>query len=141
VTQEVAVAPITPHDPVRAVASHGAISVDERMSLSSLASVMREADVGAVVVRRADGSAGIVSERDIARALAADADPDWVWAADVMAEDIVIAELDEPIVDVALRMIEENVRHVVITDRDAVVGVVSMRDLLPVLVDEVTDLR
>lgn len=116
--------------PVRSVASHGAISVDERLTLRSLAVVLGEADAGIALVRRPDESVGVVSERDITRALGLGADPDRVWVADVMSEDLVIAEVDEPIGDVAQRMIEENVRHVVVVDRGSIVGVASMRDVL-----------
>jgi CBS domain-containing protein len=109
------------------------IVIDERMTLSSLATVLAEADIGVALIRRADGSAGLVSERDVARALGFGADPDWVWAADVMAEDLVVAEVDEPIVDVAERMVDEGVRHVAIMDRGTIVGVASVRDVMPVL--------
>jgi len=123
--------------PVRRLMSGGPISVDERLSLRSLAAVLADADVGVAIVRRADGSAGIVSERDVARALAQAADPDVVWAADVMAEDLVIAEVDEPIAEVAGRMVDEDVRHVAVVDRGEVVGVVSLRDVVRVLLDDV----
>ncbi len=95
--------------PIRTVTSHGAISVDERLTLRS--------------------------ERDAARALGLDADPDWVWVGDVMSEDLVIAEVDEPIRDVARRMIDENVRHVGVIDRGSIVGVASMRDVLLAALD------
>ncbi len=121
--------------PVRTVTSHGAISVDERLTLRSLAAVLGEAEAGIALVRRADDSVGVVSERDVTRALGLGADPDWVWVADVMSEDLVIAEVDEPIGDVAQRMIEENVRHVAVIDRGAIVGVASMRDVLLAALD------
>jgi CBS domain-containing protein len=114
--------------------SHGAISVGEKLTLRAVADVLAELDIGVALVARPDGSVGVVSERDVARALAAGADPDEVWAADVMIEDLVIAEPDETIVDVAERMSAEGVRHVAIVDRGTIVGVVSARDLLPVLI-------
>jgi predicted transcriptional regulator len=124
-----------PNNPVREVMSHGAISVDETLTLRSLASVLAELDIGVAVVARPDGSAGIVSERDVVRALASGADTDEVWTADVMADDLVLAEPDEQIIDVAYRMISESVRHVAVVDRGQIVGVVSARDVLPVLAD------
>jgi CBS domain-containing protein len=107
--------------------SHGAISVGEKLTLRAVADVLAELDIGVALVARPDGSVGVVSERDVARALAA-------GAADVMIEDLVIAEPDETIVDVAERMSAEGVRHVAIVDRGTIVGVVSARDLLPVLI-------
>jgi CBS domain-containing protein len=124
-----------PNNPVREVMSLGAISIDEKMTLQSLAAVLDELDIGVAVVARPDGSAGIVSERDIVRALAQGADADEVWAGDVMTEDLVLAEPEETIVDVAARMSAERVRHVAIVERGTIIGVVSARDVLPVLAD------
>jgi CBS domain-containing protein len=124
-----------PRSPVREVMSRGAISVDEKLTLRSLAAVLAELDIGVAVVARPDGSAGVVSERDVVRALADGADPDEVWAADLMIDDLVLAEPQESIVEVAARMSAEAVRHVPIVDRGTIVGVVSARDVLSVLAD------
>jgi len=124
-----------PRNPVRDVMSRGAISIDEKLTLRSLAAVLAELDIGVAVVARPDGSAGVVSERDVVRALADGADPEEVWAGDVMIDDLVLAEPEETIVDVAERMVAEGVRHVTIVDRGTIVAVVSVRDVLPILAD------
>ncbi len=124
-----------PHSPVREVMSRGAISIDEKLTLRSLAAVLAELDIGVAVVARPDGSVGIVSERDVVRTLAAGADADEVWAADVMADNLVLAEPEETIADIADRMCAEAVRHVAVVERGTIVGVVSARDVLPVLAD------
>jgi CBS domain-containing protein len=124
-----------PNDPVREVMSRGAISIDERLTLRSLAGVLTELDIGVALVARPDASAGIVSERDVVQALASGADVDEVWAVDIMADHLVCAEPEETVVDVADRMAAERVRHVAIVERGTIVGVVSARDVLPVLAD------
>ena len=124
-----------PNNPIREIMSRGAISVGDKITLRSLASVLSELDIGAALVAQPDGSAGIVSERDLVRALAAGADADEVWAADVMTEDLVLAEPEEPIIEIAERMASESVRHVAVVERGTIVGVVSARDALAVLSD------
>jgi CBS domain-containing protein len=69
------------------------------------------------------------------RALADGADADEVWAADVLTENLVTAEPEETIVEVAERMSFAMVRHVAIVERGTIVGVVSARDVLSVLAD------
>jgi predicted transcriptional regulator len=124
-----------PRNPVREVMSRGAISVDEKLTLRSLAAVLAELDIGIALVAAPDGSASVVSERDVVRALADGADADEVWVADVTSHDLVIAEPEETILDVAERLSAEAVRHVTVVDRGAIVGVVSARDVLPILTD------
>lgn len=124
-----------PSSPVREVMSRGAVTVDEKLTLRSVAAVLAELDIGVALVARPDDSVGVVSERDVVRALADGADPDEVWAADVMGDRVVVAEPEEAVLDVAQRMVDEGVRHVAVVDRGAIVGVVSARDVLPVLTD------
>ena len=126
---------IEPREPVRRIMSVGAIAVDEKMTLRSLAAVLSELGVGVAIAERPDGRAAIVSERDVVRALGQGAEPDETWVADVMTEDLVIADPNEPIVDVAARMREEGVRHVALVEDGKVVGVVSARDLVDAFLD------
>ena len=122
---------------IQHVMSSGPLWVDEHTTLRSIAALLTDARIGAVIVRRDDGSAGIVSERDIVRSLAGGAHPDEVSAAQVMSTPLLTAAVDERIGDVAVRMATEDVRHIALVDRDAIVGVVSARDLLRILADEV----
>jgi len=122
-----------PRNPVSDVMSRGTVSVDEKLTLRSLAAVLAELDIGVALVRRPDGSMSVVSERDVVRALADGADPEEVWAADVTSADVVFAEPDEAIVSVAERMAAEGVRHIPVVDKGAIVGILSARDVLPIL--------
>src|SRR5690606_7232638 len=58
--------------------------VHPELCLRDVARCLEEADVGAAIVTRDDRVEGVISERDVVRALAGGADPDLIWAADVM---------------------------------------------------------
>lgn len=122
-----------PRNPISDVMSRGAVTVDERLTLRALAAVLAELDIGVALVRRPDGAVGVVSERDVVHALANGADPEEVWAADVVSDDVVLAELQDTIVATAERMAAEGVRHIAVVDNGAIVGVVSARDVMPIL--------
>jgi CBS domain-containing protein len=122
-----------PRNPVSDVMSRGAIAVDEKLTLRSLAAVLAELDIGVALVGQPGGAVSLISERDVVHALADGADPDEVWAADVVSDDIVFAEPDETILSVAEQMAVEGVRHIPVVDRGTIVGVVSARDVLPIL--------
>ena len=99
-----------------------------------LAAASGEVPVGAVLVDGPHGPVGVLSERDIITVLASGGDPDVRQAGEVMSPDIVWAAPNESIDEVARRMCEAGVRHIPIRHGATVVGVVSMRDVLEVLV-------
>jgi CBS domain-containing protein len=127
---------IHPDDPIRLLASVPMVSVEPTTSLADLAAKLDVERVGAVAVMTGDHLDGVISERDIVRALAAHGDPTEVWTADVMAEEPVSIDADDPIVTAAERMLEEGVRHLPVMSDGQLVGVVSLRDVLPVFVDD-----
>ena len=99
-------------------------------------SVLAASDVGAALVRCTDGRVGIVSERDVTRAIAQDADPDTIWSADIMTEELVTADSSEAILRVAVRLLHEGIRHIAITQGTEIVAVVSAREVFAVLTED-----
>ena len=101
--------------------------------------------MGIVVVRgrRPPGpgttAAGMVSERDIVQWIADGSDPDGSHAADLMTAELAFVRSDESIRTAALRMLENDVRHLPVIDGETVIGVISMRDALHALLDGEAD--
>ena len=110
------------------------ISVGGEMTLRAVATVLDRYAIGAAIVRHGDDP-GVVSERDIVGALAAGGDPDELWSADVMTGHLVTVSPGTSVIESGRRMLEAGVRHLAIVDGDEIVGVVSMRDLFAVLVE------
>ena len=108
-----------------------AITVDSTDTVREVAEQMTANDIGLVVVAGEGRLKGVVSERDLVRAIAEDIDPDDERAADIMSVDVVSAGTSTSISDAADMMIEGGVRHLPVVDEDHVIGVVSMRDLIP----------
>jgi CBS domain-containing protein len=123
------------HDPIRTLLPFSPLFAPPGATLREVAQILRDKDAGALLVRDAQGF-GILSERDVVCALADGADPDQVWASDVMTRDVVVAEPQTEIVYVGLTMLETHVRHVVIAENDDAVGIVSLRDIAAALVHE-----
>jgi CBS domain-containing protein len=126
---------IEPDDAVSAVMSTPVASIAPDVSLLDVVSTLEAEAVGALPVLRDGHLEGVVSERDVVRALAGGCDPADLWAADVMADEPLYADPDEPIISVAERMVDEGVRHVPVVTGGEVVGLVSARDALQVLAD------
>jgi CBS domain-containing protein len=101
-------------------------------NLHEVADAMVAAGVGALIVTNGnrDGAAGIVSERDIVRALAGRRDPATTLAHDIANTTLVWCDAEATVTDVAERMMERYIRHVLVERDGRLVGIVSARDLL-----------
>ena len=89
-------------------------------------------DVGAVVVGDDELPAALVSERDIVRVVAAGKDPATVPATDIASTKLVWCDAEATVDQVAARMMDRYIRHVLVERDGALAGIVSARDLLGV---------
>jgi signal-transduction protein with cAMP-binding, CBS, and nucleotidyltransferase domain len=126
---------------VRMLVRRAPVTVDPQTKLRTVAELLAKEEIGAVVVRREHPDAaphrytiGIVSERDVTHAVARDMDPDTTPAVDVMTAELAHADPGDTVLRVAARMMANAVRHLPVTDGEELVGVISERDVLRVLV-------
>jgi CBS domain-containing protein len=113
------------------------VSVDVAASVAEAARLMATRQIGAVPVIAGDRVVGIFTERDVvARVVAAGLDPAVTRMEDVMSSSLVVAQVGEG-ADVCLnRMKQAGIRHLIVLDRGRMAGIVSMRDLIAVDLDE-----
>ena len=111
-------------DPVARVAADATVA--------DVAMAMADVDVGAVVVGDDQRPAALVSERDVVRVVAAGKNPASVPAAEVASTKLVWCDADATVDQVATRMMDRYIRHVLVQRDGALVGIVSARDLLGV---------
>lgn len=127
---------ISPEDPVALVMRRPVATVPTGRTVIEVAEELTADEVGAVIVETPHGPVGLISERDVVVLLGTGGDPATAQAIDVMTAELVWADAEESIRDVAERMQQAGVRHVPIRGEDAAVqGIVSIRDVLAVLVD------
>jgi CBS domain-containing protein len=113
------------------------VVVDVATSIAQAARVMSERQIGAVPVVDGDRVAGVFTERDVlARVVAAGVDPDTTPVSSVMTTNLVTAEITESH-DVCMRRMQQaRVRHLLVLRDGRLAGVLSMRDLLALELDE-----
>ena len=117
--------------PISELVEHDVRRVRPDVSLVEVAEALTEADVGVVVVGD-DKVSGIVSERDVTRAIAGGRDLAATRAADVAHAKLIWCDATATVAEVAVEMMEEYVRHVLVEEDGQLVGIVSARDLLGV---------
>jgi CBS domain-containing protein len=119
--------------PVSTLTGDAVVEIAGEATLRELASLLVESDVGAAVIAGDGAPAGIVSERDVVRAVARGQDPAQARCADLATTRLIRCDAGARAGDVAALMMEHWVRHVLVEEDGAVIGIVSARDLLGLL--------
>jgi len=107
------------------------VTVDEDASVQSAASLMRDRNVGGLIVTRKDQPVGIVTERDMLRKVLADArDPKSMKVNDIMTSSLVSIEHDQPLGQAIDLMNRKRVRRMLVTENGKLIGIFTQRDIL-----------
>ncbi|WP_433388955.1 CBS domain-containing protein [Micromonospora sp. KLBMP9576] len=100
-------------------------------TLDEAARVMKEADIGDVVVTDGATLAGMLTDRDIVvRAVAECSDPATTTIGSIVTREVVMIEQHSTAAEAAALMRERGIRRVLVCDTDRkLVGIVSLGDL------------
>ena len=102
-------------------------------SIKEVVGYMASKGVGLVPVMEQEKLIGVFSERDLVkRVIAKDKDLNLTLVNDVMSTNLVIAKIEESNEEVLAKMKEAKTRHILIIENDNLVGVLSLRDLLEI---------
>lgn len=117
------------------------ISVAPGTTLREVARVLEANEIGAVAVIDGTALVGLLSERDLARALARGADADVDLVDTWMSRSPRTARPDDNVLEVALQMLDEGIRHLPLVDQyGKAEGMISLRDIeRPLLVQALTN--
>jgi CBS domain-containing protein len=107
------------------------VTIHPDATVRDLLGLLAQHNIGAVVVSTDGGAVdGIVSERDIVRRLAeSDAVLDGAVSA-IMTSDVQTCEPDVPVDDLRQLMTERRIRHVPVVRDGALVGIISIGDVV-----------
>ena len=102
--------------------------------IGGVAKRMCDRDVGAVLVMEGESLAGILTERDVLRAVGAGIQDDTVVSEHMTRDPETMAPGDTT-EHAAVLMIHGGFRHMPLVEGDQVVGMLSIRDLMRVVLD------
>jgi CBS domain-containing protein len=112
------------------------VSVDSKSKVKEAARMMVEKGIGSLIANRDGLPFGIITERDLMEKIVAEGvDPAKITVGEVMTAPLTTIDAVASIVDVARRMMEKQVKRLIVTDREKIIGIVSQTDLVQHMTD------
>ena len=113
------------------VMTDGVIAVEQDKPVTRAAHLLEEEGIRGLIVVDDGEAVGVVVCRDIVYEVTAEGlDPKEIAVEDIMSTDLIVAEEDEYLNDVAMAMVRNNVSRVPVVREDMLVGIVTQSDIL-----------
>jgi CBS domain-containing protein len=114
------------------------ITVGRKTSVVDVAVMMRDRDIGAIVVVEDHRPVGIVTERDFVKTVAEDCSVDMP-VEEIMSSPVVTVSKDTLLSDALEIMTKKKIRRLPITDDGRLIGIVTTRDIFPRYIDSLLE--
>jgi len=112
------------------------ISIDSKAKVKDAARMMVERGVGSLIANREGLPFGIVTERDlVGKIVAQGADPSKLTVGDVMTAPLTTIDASATLIDAARKIVEKQIKRLVVTEHDKIIGIVSQTDLVQSMTD------
>jgi CBS domain-containing protein len=114
---------------IREVMTQGVVSAGTADSLRYVGELMRDRNVGSVVVLEGERPVGVITDRDLALAVVADGiDPDEEAGVHA-SRPLVSGEVDMDLEEAVALMVQHRIRRLPVTDGEELAGIVTIDDL------------
>jgi len=119
---------------VKDVMTSPVITVNESSTADEAARLMRDNEIGCVIVSTDDGRpVGIITERDLViRVVAENIQPSAIKAKEIMSAPLITIDADKTISEAAKEMSRRNIRRLAVMYKGQLVGILSSKDILSV---------
>ena len=107
------------------------LSIDVESSVQEAAQYMVSQSIGSVLVKEFDEYVGIVTETDLTRkVLGKGLNPEATRITEIMTSPILSLDRYLPIEEANRFMHKNKIRHLVVTEEEKIVGILSVKDLV-----------
>ena len=111
------------------VMTQGVVTAETEDSLRSVGELMRDRNVGSVVVCDGERPVGVITDRDLALAVVADQVDPEDSARSQASQPLVTGEVEMDIEEAVAIMIQHRIRRLPVTEGQLLVGIVTIDDL------------
>ncbi|MFB6145693.1 MAG: cyclic nucleotide-binding/CBS domain-containing protein [Candidatus Nanohaloarchaea archaeon] len=116
---------------IKEVMTDGVIAVEKDRSIVEAAKLLREEGIRGLVVVDEGEAVGVIVSRDIVyKVVATGKNPEETKVEEIMSTDLIVAEEEELLDDVAMAMIRNNVSRVPVVRDDMLVGILTQSDII-----------
>ncbi len=116
---------------IQEVMTDGVIAIEKDEDIVEAAELLEEEYIRGLVVVDGGDAVGIIVCRDIVyQVVSKGLNPEEVAVEDVMSTDLIVAEADEYLDEVAMAMAKNNISRVPVVDGEMLVGIVTQSDIL-----------
>jgi CBS domain-containing protein len=111
------------------VMTQGVVTADSGDSLQHVGELMRDRNVGSVVVCDGGRPVGVITDRDLALAVVADMVEPGEPAGGHASQPLVTGEIEMDLEEAVALMVQHRIRRLPVTEGDELVGIVTIDDL------------
>ncbi|MDC4224136.1 MAG: CBS domain-containing protein [Candidatus Manganitrophus sp.] len=105
--------------------------ISPKTTVRDAAKQMRDKRIGSLLVSDGMERIGIVSETDFVRkALAEGMNPDTTPVEKIMSQPVIVIDIEKTAKEANDLMATKGIRHLAVTDKGKIVGIISVRDLV-----------
>lgn len=107
------------------------LSIDSESTVQESGAYMRANKVGSLLVKDFGEFVGVITETDLTRkVIAKGLDPETTKVGDIMTQPILSMDRYLPVDQANEFMYKNKIRHLVVTEEEEIVGVMSVKDLV-----------
>lgn len=117
-------------EPLSNVMTKDPLTISKKESIYRAACLMEEKGVGCLVVTGKEGVEGVITEIDMVKAIPGNAAVAEVSVETAMSSPAITIQQDASVFDATVIMNNHHLRHLVVMEKEELVGVISVRDIL-----------
>ena len=116
------------------------VSIDAESSVEDAIRTMNTRKISALIVNDHGKTSGIFTERDVVRCYISSGGKNFkdIKVREAMITDLIVAVPEDDVNDIAVIMVEKNIRHLPVIGNHKVVGMLSIRDIIQTHVKKLT---
>jgi CBS domain-containing protein len=111
------------------VMTQGVVTAETDDSMRRVGELMRDRNVGSVVICEAGRPVGVITDRDLALAVVADSVEAEARVGEHASRPLVTGQVEMDIEEAVALMVQHRIRRLPVTDGEALVGIVTIDDL------------